>query len=81
VSITIEGFAFESGITVAPGQTVTVVNADGAPHTLTATNDEFDTGRLSGGASGTFVAPSEPGTYDFFCAVHPSMTGTLTVAG
>ena len=39
----------------------------------------FDTGNIDPGGSATFVVPSEPGSFAFFCAVHPSMTGTLTV--
>ena len=80
-TIRIEGFAFDQGIQVAAGQTVQVVNVDGAPHTLTADDRSFDTGVLSGGASGTFTAPTAPGTYSFFCELHPSMTGTFTVSG
>lgn len=79
-SIGISGFAFESGVIVAPGQTVQVPNGDGAPHTLSATGGEFDTGNVDGGQTGSFVAPTTPGTYEFFCRLHPSMTGTLTVS-
>ena len=73
--ITIEGFKF-TALPVAAGSTVTVENRDGAPHT--ATGDAFNVG-LDPKASGTFVAPSEPGTYSFTCLVHPSMKGELTV--
>lgn len=66
-------------ITVPAGATVTVVNQDGAIHTLTANDGSFDTGRIAGRATGTFTAPSKPGTYPYKCAVHPFMTGTLTV--
>ena len=37
------------------------------------------TGVIGGGESGSLVAPTAPGSYAFFCALHPSMTGTLTV--
>ena len=79
-AITIADFAFGGDLVVQPGQTVQVDNVDGAPHTLTSTDGAFDTGTIGGGGSGSFVAPSAPGTYSFFCALHPSMTGTLTVA-
>ncbi|MGH1504238.1 MAG: cupredoxin domain-containing protein [Acidimicrobiales bacterium] len=79
--ITIEGFAFSGSGTFQPGQTIEVVNADGAPHTLTANDGSFDTGNLDGGGRAQLTLPTTPGTYSFFCAVHPSMTGTLTVAG
>ena len=78
--IDIAGFAFGGQTAVAPGQTITVVNADGAPHTLTSVDGLFDTGVLGGGEGGSFAAPTAPGSYAFFCSLHPSMTGTLTVA-
>ena len=78
-SITISDFAFGGETVVAPGATITVSNTDGAPHTVTADDGEFDTGQIGGGETTTFVAPTEPGTYEFFCGVHPSMTGSLVV--
>jgi plastocyanin len=77
--ITIEGFAF-SDYTAEAGETVTITNNDGPPHTVTADNDEFDSGEIAGGSSGTITAPSEPGTYAYHCNIHSQMTGTLTVA-
>ena len=79
--VTIEGFAFASPVAVAPGATVEVVNADSTGHTLTAAGGAFDTGPLASAGRGTFTAPAGPGSYAFFCAIHPSMRGTLTVAG
>ena len=76
--ITIADFGF-SPLTVAPGAPVTVTNADGAPHTVTAVGGEFATGLIDAGATVAFVAPTQPGTYTFFCEVHPSMQGTLVV--
>ena len=76
--ITIADFGF-SPLTVSPGATVTVTNTDGAPHTVTAVGGEFATGLIDAGATVTFVAPTQPGTYTFFCEVHPSMQGTLVV--
>jgi plastocyanin len=80
-SITISDFDFGGDTVVAPGATVTVTNTDGAPHTVTADDGDFDTGQIAAGESTTFVAPTEPGTYEFFCGVHPSMTGSLVVQG
>ena len=77
--IDIAGFAFDGQTTVSPGQTLTVANADGAPHTLTAVDGSFDTGVIQGGGASTLTAPLTPGSYAFFCSLHPSMTGTLTV--
>lgn len=77
--LSIDSFTLES-VTVSPGATVTVVNNDVAPHTATAEDGSFDSGTIDPGGSATFVAPTAPGTYQIFCAVHPSMTATLTVA-
>ena len=78
-AIEIAGFAFGGQTTVSAGQTITVANADGAPHTLTAVDGAFDTGVIQGGGTSTLTAPLAPGSYAFFCSLHPSMTGTLTV--
>lgn len=78
-TISIADFAFSTLDPVAAGSTVTVTNSDGAPHTLTAVDGGFDTGNVGGGESITFTAPSEPGIYEFFCAIHPNMTGQLVV--
>ena len=76
--IAISQFTFTS-VTVAPGETLTVDNLDGVEHTVTATDGSFDSGVVNAGAAIGLVAPALPGVYSFFCAVHPSMTGQLTV--
>ncbi|MEE8600184.1 cupredoxin domain-containing protein [Euzebya tangerina] len=78
--LTISDFSFTSPPTVPPGSPIQITNADGVPHTVTATDGQFDTGEIAGGATATLTAPTAPGQYSFFCAIHPSMTGVLTVA-
>jgi plastocyanin len=76
--ITIEGFDFGSPISVEVGQTITVVNRDGATHTWTSRSGAFDSGNIAGG--GTFETSIDTaGTYEFLCAIHPSMTGSINV--
>ena len=78
--ITIEDFSFGAPIEVSTGETVTVTNADGAPHTWTAEDGTFDSGTIGGGETFEY-AFDEPGTFAFFCEIHPGMTGTITVTG
>jgi plastocyanin len=80
LEIAIADFAFSS-LTATPGAAVTVANRDDFEHTLSAEDGSFDTGLLAGSSSSSIVAPSAPGVYTFFCQVHPSMSGQLTVAG
>jgi plastocyanin len=77
-TLTIEDFAF-SAATVKPGATITVTNRDGVSHTVTADAKAFNTGPVKAGASVALRAPTAAGTYTFFCAIHPDMTGTLVV--
>lgn len=77
ITITIRDFGFEVPAVTA-GATVRVVNADGVPHTVTANDGAFDV-FVDPGAETTFVVPATPGTYAFFCSVHPSMTSSLVV--
>jgi len=79
-AITIEGFAFApADLTAAVGDTITVTNNDGAPHTLTADDGSFDTGRLNRGESAE-ITLTAAGSFPYKCAFHPNMTGTITVA-
>jgi plastocyanin len=79
--IVISGFAFSGTLTVKAGQKVTVTNQDSVAHTLTYTKTHlFDTGNIAGsGGTGTFTAPTKPGSYPFGCRCHPSMQGTRVV--
>lgn len=77
-TVTIKGFAFTGG-PVKAGSKVDVTNQDAAPHTATGDSKEFDTGIIDGNKSGSFTAPSQPGSYTYHCNVHPTMKATLTV--
>ena len=79
-TITISDFAFSGVTEITVGTTVVVTNEDGSTHTWTAVEGAFDSGSLAGGDSFEFTF-TEPGTYEYFCAIHPSMTGTIVVTG
>jgi|GEM_PF-1111951 len=78
-TVRIEDFAFGGTTTVSAGEQITVSNIDGAPHTMTGNDGSFDTGVLDGGSSATLTMPNAPGTYQYFCSLHPSMVSTITV--
>jgi plastocyanin len=80
VALTISGFDFGDPITVPIGTEVTITNEDGAPHTWTSNDGVWDSGSLSGGDSFSFTF-NDAGEYAFFCGIHPSMTGSITVTG
>lgn len=79
-SITIENFSFTGARTVAVGTMVTVTNQDGVSHTWTSKDDVWSSGGISGGESFEFTF-EEPGEYEYFCSIHPTMEGTITVEG
>ena len=65
---------------VATGATVEWTNADSDSHTVTASDGAFDSGILAPG--GVFATTLDaPGSYAYFCAIHPEMTGTIAVSG
>jgi plastocyanin len=81
IQVVIDNFAFSPReITVAPGTRVTWVNHDDVPHTATSSAKPraFDSKGLDTDATFSFVFKA-PGTYDYFCAVHPHMTGKVVV--
>lgn len=80
-AITIKGFAFSpEDATFAAGDTVTVTNEDGAPHTITADDGTFDTESIDGGASAELTL-DEAGSFSYHCAIHTYMKGTIEVTG
>lgn len=79
IAIQIADFSFGQPRTVAVGAVVQVSNADAEAHTLTAEDGTFDTGSVDEGTVVAFTAPTVPGTYSFYCDIHPSMTGSLVV--
>jgi len=82
VTVKIENFTFNAQtITVAPGTTVTWLNDDDIPHTVVAAdNKAFRSKVLDTGDRFTFTFAS-PGTYDYYCSIHPHMTGKVVVKG
>jgi plastocyanin len=79
-SVSIKSMKFSPAeLTIAVGDTVTFTNEDGAPHTASANDGSFETGRLSKGASAS-VTFAAAGTFDYFCNVHKSMKAVIIVA-
>lgn len=70
-------------LTVQPGTTVTWTNEDGFAHTVTSgTRDDptaqFDSGEIDSGGTFSFTF-EEAGSYDYFCTLHPGMSGQVVV--
>lgn len=77
--VTIQGFAFNpAAFDVKAGDTIIFINADTAPHTATAQDGAFDTGRIDPGQSVEVTIPE--GRHPYVCQFHPSMTGVGTAS-
>ena len=75
-------FFSPAGVTVAPNSIVRWTNNGASNHTVTSTtvpaNGSFDSSTMGTGTSVCFQFASA-GTYAYHCAIHPSMTGSVTV--
>ncbi len=81
--ISIKGFAFNPNQpSVTKGATITWTNDDGTTHTVTSGVPGTPSGKfnqsLDAGKTFSFTF-TETGTYEFFCNIHNSMRGTVTV--
>ena len=77
--VSIANFAFTPAeIAIAPGESVTWSNDDGAPHGLEYHDGGKGTDLLLPGTSFSRRF-DRPGTYDYKCSVHPYMTGRVVV--
>ena len=80
-AVAIKGFSFmPSSVTVTKGTTVTWTNSDPTTHTVTGSSGGFDSGSLPAGKTFTFTFATA-GTYQYHCAIHNYMTGTVVVTG
>jgi plastocyanin len=78
-AVAVANFAFApAALSVQTGDTVTWTNMDDVSHTVTADNAAFDSGAFGHGMTFQLTADA-PGTYTYFCQIHPFMKGTLTV--
>jgi plastocyanin len=76
-AVAISAFAFDPAeLRVPVGTTVSWSNSDPTPHTVTS--DGFNLGTLEPDAAGTMLF-NTPGTFDYFCAIHPTMRGRVVV--
>ncbi len=78
VEVTIDNFTFNPpNMTVKTGTTVTWSNHDDIPHTVVSLQ-KFKSKALDSEDSFSFTFTT-PGTYKYFCSLHPHMTGTIVV--
>lgn len=76
---TIQNFAYmPANMQVKVGTTVTWTNRDNVPHSITFKNGMKDSGLLAQGQSFSYTF-NTPGTYQYYCTVHPYMVATVTV--
>jgi len=78
-AVKIDNFSFgPAAVTVPVGTTVTWTNQDDIPHTVVSTDDVFKSKALDTDDKFSFVF-TKPGTYSYFCSIHPKMTGQIIV--
>jgi plastocyanin len=78
--IEIKDFAFNpQTITVKSGAKITWINRDEEPHTVVSVEKEFKKSSALDTDQEFTITAGAPGTYTYYCSVHPKMTGTIVV--
>jgi len=65
-------------LTVSAGTTVTWTNGDDIPHTVVSTESAFKSKAVDTDEKFSYTF-AKPGTYSYFCSIHPKMTGKVVV--
>jgi plastocyanin len=79
-SISIDNFTFNPPtLTVKAGTTVTWTNKDDIPHGIASANNGFSRSKAMDTDDSFSFTFTTPGTYQYFCYIHPHMTGTIVV--
>jgi amicyanin len=77
--VKIDNFSFgPAELKIPVGTTVTWTNRDDIPHTAVSTDKMFKSKVLDTDEKFSFTF-SKPGTYEYFCSIHPKMTGKVVV--
>ena len=79
-AIKIDNFSFgPATITIPAGSTVTWTNRDDVPHVVTSDDNKmFKSKALDTDDHFSFTF-AKPGTYNYYCAIHPKMTAKIMV--
>ena len=78
-AVSIDNFTFgPQTLTVKAGTTVTWTNMDDIPHAIAAVSKQFKSKTLDTDDAYSFTFTT-PGSYEYFCSLHPHMTGTVVV--
>ena len=78
-AVNIDNFTFSpKELTVKAGTVIVFRNRDDIPHTVNGTKGEFHSKALDTDESFSFTF-ANPGTYEYFCGLHPQMTGRVVV--
>ena len=79
MEVKIDNFTYNpQQITVKAGTTITWVNHDDIPHTVTSKTGAFRSKAMDTDDKFSFTFAT-PGKFDYFCSLHPHMTGTIVV--
>jgi plastocyanin len=79
-AISIDNFTFSpQALTVKAGTTVKWTNKDDIPHGIAATGNAFKRSNAMDTDDTYSFTFTTPGTYQYFCYIHPHMTGTIVV--
>jgi plastocyanin len=77
--IKIDNFSFSPNpLTVPAGATIRWTNHDDIPHNVVADDKSFKSKVLDTDEAFSYTF-SKPGTYTYFCSIHPKMTGKVVV--
>jgi Cupredoxin-like domain len=78
--VTVADFEFQPvEQSVQPGAEVTWRNTGQARHTATFDDVPLETEEIAPGSAGTLTAPADPGSYSYFCAIHPGQMRAVLV--
>jgi plastocyanin len=79
-TVSIDNFSFgPQTLTVKAGTTVTWTNKDDIPHGIGATNNAFPKSKALDTDDSYSFTFTTPGTYQYFCYLHPKMVGSIVV--
>ena len=79
IEVKIDNFTFNPRqVTVKAGDTVTWINHDDIPHTVTSKTMAFRSKPMDTDDKFSFTFTT-PGSYAYFCSLHPHMTGSVVV--